>query len=61
MKISIDHDALQWFKEKHDESIWFIVRYKGNSSIRPGNFVGTVSEKLVNEIVSFEKDVLLFW
>ena len=40
MKISIEYDALQWFKKelciKQDESIRFIVRYGGNSSIQPG-------------------------
>nr|EEK67633.1 hypothetical protein bcere0006_21360 [Bacillus wiedmannii] len=39
MEISIDHKALQWFKEelriKHGESIRFNVRYGGDSSIQP--------------------------
>lgn len=64
MKISIEHDARRCFKEelriKHDESIWCIVRYGGNSSIQPGYSLGIISEKSDGEIVSVEKDGSLF-
>lgn len=65
MKISIEYDALQWFKKelriKQDESIRFIVRYDGNSSIQPGYSLGIVSEQPDGEIVSVEKEGILFF
>ncbi|HDR8215427.1 TPA: cytoplasmic protein, partial [Bacillus cereus] len=65
MKISIDHKALQWFQEelriKHGESIRFNVRYGGDSSIQPGYSLGIVAEKAAGEIVSVEKEGILFF
>ncbi|MGR9634292.1 HesB/YadR/YfhF family protein [Bacillus cereus] len=65
MEISIDHKALQWFKEelriKHGESIRFNVRYGGDSSIQPGYSLGIVTEKAAGEIVSVEKEGILFF
>ncbi|PFJ29253.1 cytoplasmic protein [Bacillus anthracis] len=65
MKISIEYDALQWFKKelciKQDEYIRFIVRYGGNSSIQPGYSLGIVAEKPDGEIVSVEKEGIIFF
>ncbi|KOS28440.1 cytoplasmic protein [Bacillus anthracis] len=65
MEISIDHKALQLFKEELritlGESIRFNVRYGGDSSIQPGYFLGIVAEKADGEIVSVEKEGFLFF
>ena len=64
MEISIDYKALQWFKDelriKRGESIRFNVRYGGDSSIQPGYSLEIVAEKPDGEIVSFEKEGILF-
>ena len=54
MKILIEHDDLQWFKEElriqHD-----------NSPIQPGYSLGIVSSKPDGEIVSVEEEDILFF
>ncbi|PGR70536.1 HesB/YadR/YfhF family protein [Bacillus cereus] len=65
MRISIDRKALQWFQEelriKHGESVRFTVRYGGDSSIQPGYSLGVVAEKPDGEILSVEKEGIIFF
>ena len=64
MKISIDRKALQWFQEelciKHGESCTF-YKVRRNSSIQPGYSLGIAAEKPDGEIVSVEKEGIIFF
>ena len=63
MRISIDRKALQWFREelriKHGESVRFTVRYGGIVQFS-GYSLGVVAEKPDGEIVSVEKEGIIF-
>ncbi|MFB6589726.1 HesB/YadR/YfhF family protein, partial [Bacillus thuringiensis] len=61
MRISIDRKALQWFQEELRISVRFTVRYGGDSSIQPGYSLGVVAEKPDGEIVSVEKEGIIFF
>ena len=64
MEISIDHKALQWFKEelriKHGESIRFNVRYGGDSSIQPGYSLELLQRKQMGKLCQLRKKVFYF-
>ncbi|PGB04150.1 HesB/YadR/YfhF family protein [Bacillus toyonensis] len=65
MNIIVENEAVKWFKEElrinRNECIRFGVRYGGNSSIQPGYSLGIVSEKPDGEIVSVEKEGIIFF
>ncbi|MDM5154875.1 HesB/YadR/YfhF family protein [Bacillus sp. DX1.1] len=65
MRITIESAAVKWLKEeltlKSGDSVRFVVRYGGNSTIQSGYSVGLALEQPEDVAAFIEKDGILFF
>ncbi|MGM9988978.1 MAG: HesB/YadR/YfhF family protein [Bacillaceae bacterium] len=65
MKIIIEKDALNWFKEEMDvksgEAVRFFIRYGGCSTVQKGFSLGLSKEEFKEDSISTVEDGITFF